>query len=262
MDDKVTVVIPVGPNPVYLEWLPEAVESVFKQTYPVSELLIIDDMSELGNEVDTYPFNTVMFELFQKLSSAPFNFYNQNLQGKDYYEYIDPLQDILITYWRCPWLSGVSHAFNYGMALADHELVFQIGSDDKLMPTCIEECVKEYHARNKAPAYYNVTDILDTGEMVSIPNHSALYTKQLWKDTGGFPVQAALGAPDALFLSILMVHFPDRIFQVKEGTPLYWVRTHEHQMTKHDMAFYATSGCIEAIRNKEAERWVKPTWTK
>jgi len=73
---------------------------------------------------------------------------------------------------------------------------------------------------------------------------------------------AAFAGPDALVLSILMVHAPDRIIRVAPGKVNYHIREHPEQDTKQQMAFYAMSGCIEVIRNKETERFVpNPEWT-
>jgi hypothetical protein len=71
----------------------------------------------------------------------------------------------------------------------------------------------------------------------------------------GFP-PAAFAGPDAVLLSCLIAHAPDRIIKVAEKKPLYWIREHADQETKRQFSFYAASGIMEVIRNKETERFM------
>jgi len=239
----ITVVIPVGPQPAYKKWLPECIESVRNQTVDDIEILIIDDMAFLNIE-DLCEWNEITGRL--EIDSW----------GKRSY-YVN---DIPISMWDSPWLLGVAHAFNFGVALADHECVFMIGSDDKMYPTCLESCLEEYEKQNKRDGWYNVTVDLSDGTAMNLPNNTCMVTKGLWKMTGGFPLQSTIGGPDALLLSIMLKHMPDRIFQVKEHTPLCWLRVHEHQETRRSAAFYNHE--MGLIRNKETDRWKKPEWTR
>jgi len=152
------------------------------------------------------------------------------------------------------WNVGVADAFNFGIALSDCNLVFTLGSDDKLMPTCLEECVKAYE-EHKIEGWYNVTVVTSSGQVADWFNNTAMVTKALWEWSGGFPPSAGVAACDALLLSILMVHAPERMIQVKQGTPLCWLREHENQDTRKNMSFYAASGVVEAIRNMETTRF-------
>ena len=87
-----------------------------------------------------------------------------------------------------------------------------------------------------------------------------MITKNLWKFLGGFPPSAGVAACDALTLSILMVHAPEKIIQVKQGTPLCWCRTGAHQDTRKNMSFFATYGSVvEQLRNLETQRFVPHT---
>ena len=147
---------------------------------------------------------------------------------------------------------GVADAFNFGVALAGNNLVFMLGSDDKMMPTCLEECVKAYD-EHKIEGWYNVTTNNATDGNMSIPNNAAMVTQELWKELGGFPPSAGVGAPDALLLSIMMVHMPERIYQVLPGTPLCWLREGDHQDTRKNGWLFATE--IIPIRGKETDRW-------
>ena len=53
----VTVIITVGPDPCYKEYVKEAVQSVLDQTYKVYDLLIIDDQANLD------PYEIAMGEI-------------------------------------------------------------------------------------------------------------------------------------------------------------------------------------------------------
>lgn len=195
---NVSVVLPVGPSMANRRWLDEAINSVDEQTWARRgdggvNLVLVDDMAELG----------------------PINFVPATLP---------------VSVWRSPWYLGVAHAFNIGVAVAPSDLVFMLGSDDWLEPTCIEKCVDEYYARKEDPyAYFYVgVRYSDTGETQTVPCHAAMVTKSLWRRTGGFPLQSASGACDAAFVSILMGNYPraGRFWPVDDAKPLYNYRRH------------------------------------
>jgi glycosyltransferase involved in cell wall biosynthesis len=215
---EISVAIPVGPNPAYLQWLPECIESVLQQTHKPLEIIIINDGADV----------VVLEDIITRCSFSP------------------------IKYYKTLWNVGVADAFNFGIALSSAELVFMLGSDDKMMPTCLEEVVKEYE-KQKVKGWYNVTIITSGGEVMTLPNNTAAVHKDLWQWTGGFPPSAGVGAPDALLLSILLRHAPYKILQVKEGTPLCWLREHEHQDTRRNAGFF--HGEVISIRDKETTRF-------
>ena len=238
----ISVVIPLGPNPAYLEWLPECIDSVLAQTHLPTEVVLVDDGARIERNIKTF-FSPDIFEIIGTEESA----------------WWDRLLDddkILLRYYRTPWNVGVADAFNFGVGLSYNELVFMLGSDDKLMPTCLEEVVKEYDKQGQWDGWYNVTLVTQSGEESWLPNNAAAVTRGLWKWLGGYPPSAGLAACDAVALSILMVHAPDRIIQVKQNTPLYWAREHEHQDTRKNMSYFAASGVVEAVRNMETQRFV------
>ncbi len=101
----VTVAIPVGPFAANKTWLREAIDSAVEAG--ASEILLISDMA--GN-------------LSEYWAAFP-----------------------EVTVWETPWRVGVATAFNFGVALAEHDLVFLLGSDDTLEPDCLYECVKAYN---------------------------------------------------------------------------------------------------------------------
>jgi len=236
----ISVVIPVGPNPAYLEWLPEAIESVRQQTHKASEIFLVLD--------GTFEFRV---DDYIGIVNPTFDFRN----GKRYFSKYNEL----FTVYRAPVRLGVAAIYNIGVALAENNCVFMLGSDDKLMPTCLEECALAYEKNNQKDAWYNVTTVTQSGDEQWIPNHCSMITKKLfsWFERGngyfGFPPSAGVGGPDALLLSILMRHAPAKIVQVKQGTPLVWLREHEHQATKQDASFFPEE--MVSIRNKETMRF-------
>lgn len=162
-----TVCIPVGPSQANRQWLDEAVESVHTQTYTPDELLLIDDGAGIVHG-----------------GYGPW-----------------------VSVWRCPWRTGISHAFNYGVALAQHECVFMLGSDDTLEPTCLERCLEAYERMDRRDAYYSVAvRYMDDGVVQTSPCNAAMVTKGFWKMTGGFPIESSVGCGDSMLLSICLAH--------------------------------------------------------
>lgn len=235
---EISVVIPVGPNPIYLNWLAECIESAAQQTHKPLEIIIVDD----GANIEIEKF--VSYPLYLEPEKGKVV---TKLLRNDAEE-----QNPDIVYYQTAWNVGVADAFNFGIALSSAELVFMLGSDDKMMPTCLEEVVREYE-KQKVKGWYNVTIITSGGEVMTLPNNTAAVHKDLWKWTGGFPPSAGVGAPDALLLSILLRHAPYKILQVKEGTPLCWLREHEHQDTRRNAGFF--HGEVISIRDKETTRF-------
>jgi hypothetical protein len=236
VDGRVSVTIPVGPNEVYLQWLPECLDSVIKQTYPADELILIDDsLGVLGNKYLDMLGITV-----------------EPTKGEHGELRYDEVGKPKLVVWRSPWNLGVPDAFNIGIALSSNNLVFMLGSDDKLMPDCLNECVAAY-LKHKIEGWYAVTYVTQGGRQDYIPNNAAMVTKKLWNYLGGFPPSAGVGGCDAVCLSILMAHDPARIILVKQGTSLCWLREHPDQDTKRNAWLF--SGEIVSIRNKETARW-------
>lgn len=233
--ENVTVLIPIGPQKEYLQWLPEAIESVLAQIVLPSEILLLADGFDLN----------ILHHLYGH------TFFTRRDNKECFYK---DKNSPTITYWRSPWNIGFSPLFNCGVGLADNELIVYLASDDKLMPTCIEDCINTWNENNQKDAWYACSYQLENRDAYSIPNNAAMVTKNLWKWMKGFP-PAAFAGPDALLLSCLMVHAPDRIIKVAEGKPNYWLREHPVQETKRQFAFYAASGIMEVIRNMETQRF-------
>lgn len=220
----VSVVVPVGPDPHYKDWLFDCLQSI--RAEEPNEIIIIDDKANL----DGFPF------------------WDLQIQSEDY-----------LWYYKNEWLLGCAHSWNKGVALAENDLVFLMGSDDKLLPGCLSACVEAYESNKKKAAWYNVTCELQSGELASLPNNAAAVTKSLWNLTGGFGV-SAFSAPDAWLISILLKHHPRKIVQVQRGTPYYWVREHKWQDTKVNVGRFCKPTI--QIRNIETRDWKQPTWTE
>lgn len=187
MTEPITVVIPVGPSEANRRWLPEAIDSVYRQTVMARLVLAID-----------YGGPTVIADL--------------------------RYEDLL---WRAPWRSGVAHMFNFGVGIARTELVFMLGSDDYLEPDCLEQCIAAYLRNGRRDAYYYVgVHYLDGQGEQTLPCGAAMVTKGLWEQTGGFPPEVATGASDAAFISMCLVHRPDALIPVNPDKSLYNYRTH------------------------------------
>jgi glycosyltransferase involved in cell wall biosynthesis len=223
----VSVVVPVGPQKEYLNYLKECVYSISDQMFPQDEIVLVDDMANLNEHVDMWSARS---------------------KGT-------------IRYTRNDWLLGCADSWNRGVALAKNDLVLLMGSDDVLLPDALDALREAYVENNGNAAWYNLTIQIDEGPDTgthTVFNNAAAVTKELWKLTGGFP-PSAFAAPDALLISIMMVHMSDRLIQVKEGAPLYWCRVHDAQDTQR-MAGPFNWEVIQ-IRNVETARWKEPTWT-
>lgn len=239
---EVTVAIPVGPHEANKRWLLEAIESVRGQTHPVAEVLIIDDMADLGWRHFGHHFETRVADDSACIAVVD--------------EPRHPLARCRI--YPTPWRLGVAAAFNFGVALADNYLVFLLGSDDTLAPRCIEKCVAEWDRHLGEDAYYYVgLRYMDTGEEQRVPCNAAMVTKGLWQKTGGFAPESSVGAPDAAFISSMMVHKPHVLIPVADGEPLYHYRRHPDTDTAGRLHWQTA---ILDVRNRLTEDWKPPVW--
>jgi hypothetical protein len=235
---KVTVSIPVGPFPANKRWVLDAVDSVRRQTVPAGEILLIDDMAG---------FDLGSFDHFPREDDSGV-------------VVIDDKRHILTGchVYAAPWRLGVAHAFNFGVALAANDLVFMLGSDDTLEPECIERCLAEWERQGQRDGYYYVAlRYMDTGEVQTVPCNAAMVTKGLWKATGGFAPESAIGAPDAAFISTLMVHSPSSLIPVTSAGALYWYRRHPDTDTAGRGLWQAP---ILEVRSRLTADWKPPAW--
>ena len=217
-DAKVTVVIPVGPYVCYKRWLRECLESVRAQTYPVDEILMIDDMAGIALE-DIGEFAD---EIYQ-----PIGHEDRTVLMR----HGIPIGAI----WLTPWRLGDAGAFNCGVGLARNELVFLLSCDDTMEPECLELCVAEWEKHECRDAFYWVgAHIIGCeGETVApdqaAPFGNAMVTKELWRISGGYLPGAAIS--DWLYLQMLGSNFSDRCYSVASAKPLYSARSHSESIT-------------------------------
>lgn len=132
-----------------------------------------------------------------------------------------------VTIWRTPWRSGVDCAFNYGVALARNDLVIMLGSDDKLLPGAVERAWEVWSYTHDPLGYYAFEIVYPDGREQNTPCNGAMVHKDLWKLTGGFPVESGIGACDTFLLSI-MIAAEGRLGNIYGigPRPLYWYREH------------------------------------
>lgn len=165
-----------------------------------------------------------------------------------------------VNIWKTPWLSGVAHAFNFGVSIAQHELVVMLGSDDLLETTALEKLVEAYEKNKQQDAYYYFTiRYSDTGELQDEPCNCAAVTKGLWNLTGGFPPESEIGACDSIFISMMMVNHGEKLVPVAKGEPLFTYRVHNESDTGTRSAAY--QGPIFVVRDVFTRNWKKPVWT-
>ena len=196
--EPVTVVIPVGPEPHHRQWLITAMLSIHRQRDGQDLVIVVNDGGERIAPLAGVSLGPKAIEM------------------------------------QLPWRMGVAGAFNAGVGWALTNLVIMLGADDKLLPGAIDACVETWEAHKRKDGYYWMTVEYSDDRPNKIqdqPCHAVMVTRGLWEETGGFPPETASGAPDAAFISMLMVHRPEALIPVRKGTPLYWHRVHENQDT-------------------------------
>lgn len=230
MTTPISIVVPVGPQKEYMKYLDECAESILSQMTSLDELLFINDMNPYLDSWWREGYDTGRFSSYSGVTGIVHN----------------------------DWLLGCADSWNKGVALADNDLVLLMGSDDKLLPGCLDALRESYDENKGKAAWYNLTIVDDRGEIHTVFNNAAAITKSLWRETGGFPPQA-FAAPDALMISVLMVHKSSSLIQVAEGTPLYYVRTHAAQDTPRMAGRYSHE--VILIRHKSTEDFKEnPGW--
>ena len=228
----ISVVVPIGPNPVYRQYIHECIDSIAAQTFRPTEVVIVDDQANLTAD---------------ELKAIT---YRLSLKG------------INVTLYKTLWLSGVAHAFNFGVALAHNELIFMLGSDDTLRPWCLQDCFNTFQSVHDPRGYYHVdVQYSDTGVVQDLPCHAAMITKRLWHLNGGFPVESALGAPDTMLISIMLgaKGKAGNLRHVISEKPPYLYRQHEQTDTASRGSRF--HGPMYEVRNILTANWEPATWT-
>lgn len=225
-----TVAIPVGPRPSHSRWLKDAIESVLDNDLLPDQIILIDDQAGLRRN-----------DYFKNFPSAGVGLY----------------------IWSTPWLSGVAHAFNFGVALGRSPLVLMMGSDDLLRSTCISDIMATYEKVGDSLGYYHLdVEYMSNGVQQSVPCNAAAVTKSLWKLTGGFPPESAVGAPDTVFLSGMYgsKQLRRHIHRVESQSPPYLYRDHPETETIHTGGNFP--GAVDVVRNYYTELWAAANWTE
>lgn len=229
----ITVAIPIGPHESDGTWLEECLDSLAAQTRPPDEVLIIDDM------------HGTSCPCFQHVWAA-----------RD--------AGLPIRVHSPPWLLGVAHAMNFGVALAANELVFMLGADDMLAPECLADCVAAYEATpvpKRGKMYFFVgVKYLDgrKDDEQFLACGAAMVTKSLWRLCGGFATETASGAPDAALISTMLVHgVAGTIVGVSRGKSLYNYRPHADSDTAKRAPW---QGVILKTRDLLTSQWQPPKW--
>ncbi len=165
-----------------------------------------------------------------------------------------------VTVWQSPWRLGVAHAFNFGVALAKHDLIFFLGSDDTLEPDCIDYCLREYRQRKRPSDTYFFVGVRysDGRDNQFLPCAAAMVTKGLWRLCGGFPIETSTGASDAALVSIFMRnHGAGKYLGVHKKKPLYNYRVHPGTDTANAKPW---QGVILPTRDLVTAQWKPPKW--
>jgi len=212
----ITVTIPVGPHPANILWLAEALESITAQSVWPEEILLIQDRETL--------------------------------------EISEPSDGPSVRIWKAPWKLGVAHAFNFGVALANTELVLMMGSDDRLLPDCLAACEMARKEWPQPLGYYYMAVLYPDGHIQGDPCNAAMVTKTLWRHTGGFPVESAVGMPDSILISMILAAQGKLGYLVPvPGGPYYYYRQHSDTETEQRRAvWHGLAAVVRNIKTNEA----------
>lgn len=253
LNPKISVCIPIGPKPSHKQWLKECIDSVMAQTVLPTELILIDDQAHInlrdyfGENVVTYPVHL----------DATVN--------HDYIIYEDFTFDngVIVSKFNNPWLLGVVSAFNLGVSLAKTEWVLQLGSDDTLDSRALEFAVETINKVGDPLGLYNFSCLTkENGEdrVVNWYNHANVVSRSLWNKVGGLNPLTVTGGMDAALISVMMYHLPHHLHKIKDGVPLYKVRSHENNYTLESASRFGDF--MVMLRNILTEEWSSPDWTK
>lgn len=221
----ISVILPVGDPKIYGKYLEECIRSIAPQLAEDDELVVVCDG-------------------FDKLRLSKYL--------GDYKDIAKDIGSYDSVVFEVPWRVGCAAAWNIGIGLADNELCLMMGSDDRLLEGALDAVREAYQKRPDIYGFYNLPCVTSEGEEIGIHNNAAAVTRSLWDRIGGFPLEASLGAPDALVISIMLRHYKEHLHQVS-NIPLYWVREHAEQDGKKMYDRWLTQ-TLE-IRDKMTREW-------
>lgn len=215
----ITVAIPVGPMPHHREHLEELLESIERQTELPSEILIINDGGP-----------SVLTDLVFRPT-------------------------LLIKQFDMPWNCGCVAAWNCAVGLARNEHVLLCGADDMLFPKCIESLWDVWlRCQDLYGYYYLGVRYSEREKDQNTPCNAAMVTKTLWRHTGGFPTQAAVGAPDHIFQNMMLIAMRENRTKMKNirvsDDVLYWYRVGSQTETTKNIW-----PAIEAVKDWTGANW-------
>lgn len=195
----ITVVLPVGPLDRNVQYLNECIESIYDQEHTPDQVLVIDT---------GYPF-------------------------RDWLTGIDERCEVM----RLPWAVGIVSGYNIGIASARNNLCFMMGSDDKLMPNCLNACYGAWQANQEQIGWYYVGVQYSDGREQNAACMAAMVSKQLWLNLKGFELGSdygfnSLNMPIRSCENVAISHMLINpsiggIFRVSD-LMLYWVRVRDN----------------------------------
>lgn len=215
--------MPVGPYEVYKRYFQECIDSLKTQIVPFDEVLLIDDMAHLEEWTIDY-------------GNLPVHIHKN------------------------PWLSGVAHSLNFGVALAENDLVMFLGSDDRAQPWLCQDLHKAWEKHYHDLGFYHCDVEYDDGEQQGCACGAAMVTKKLWNNCGGFPIESSVGACDSMLISIFLVNnMAGTMYRVESHHPPIWYRRHMESLTGKSGPM---QNPIFHIRNYLPTVWDRPKWTR
>ena len=143
-----------------------------------------------------------------------------------------------------PWAIGLASGYNYGIAIAQHERCFMLGSDDLLLPNCLQRCREAFERESGAIGWYYVGVEYSDGRTQNTACMAAMVSKTLWRRVGGYELGSDYGV-NSLKLPVRscehivlskMINNPKLggIFRVSDEL-LYWVRLRENYYTQNPL---------------------------
>jgi len=220
MGMKFSVVIPVGPKKRHTVYLPQAIESVMDQNSDILDQILLVNDGDMIREID-FPYGS-LFSTF--------------------------VTGITV---------GIPAACNLGVIRARNEFVILLGSDDKLLPGCLELCAEAWEQYRDPLGWYYMGVEYSNGETQNTPCAAAMFHKEFFRFTGGFPPESVVGSTDHIFTSVLMAQkgktWHGDFYRISDKT-LYWHRVHENR----DTDIRKAQGWMPAI--KQVKEQLERTW--
>lgn len=222
-DYDVSVIITVGPNPVYKQFLYECYSSITSQEFSGTvEIILVDDAAHIA-------FDEMFLDSFFDWK--------------------------LITN---TWNLGQAASINIGCAAASGKYLLIIGgSDDRLLPGAIQ---KMYDTAESLRGKFCVYPVLVTseGETSDLPQGVWMLPKwDVWGWLGGYPYEAGIGEVDSIFCSVMLKNGVS--MNRADSEPLYWHREHPDALTANKSSLRAqAAGIIREMCTKEVKP--DPQW--